>query len=103
MQEEIRLSRTGWWKEFEQKNLPQDIIVLLRGLIGCYLGSAILPDATPQLITLAKEYLSKGIWIGNNDLFDVMVYMPNNPTFHRSFFALANKWPGGELKRLSEL
>lgn len=103
MQEEIRLSRNNWWKELEQKDLPQDIVMLLRELIGSHMKSAILPEAKPRLIALAKDCLSKGIWIGDSEFFDVMVYMPEDKVKYRSFFVLVPKWSGGELKRLAEL
>lgn len=52
---EIRLSKKDWWKELEQKGLPRELVMLLRGLIGSHLKHAILPEAKLQIIHPSRQ------------------------------------------------
>lgn len=99
----IILSKDNWWSELaDLKELPGDLMMMLRGLVGATLTNCITPAATPHLILLAKKYLSDGISIDDRP-YDIMVYVPDDIEKGRHFFALIPAWPNGELKRLSEL
>ncbi len=102
---ELHLSKDNWWQEIEDnKDLPQPLKGLLRSLISATKGNLIPPDASEDLVRLAKKHLQDTlIWIGERLCYSVMVYVPKDKKKGRTFFLLACCYPDGELKRLSEL
>lgn len=89
-----------FWRSF---GMPRDLIDCLIELVSSHIHSLTPPEATPQLIELAKRFLRNGIVLADSyskTTYDVMVFVPNpgEEKGTRSFFRLIRKWPGGELK-----
>ena len=96
------LSGINWWSDLGTTGLPPELVMFLRGAVGNHISGYRQETATPRMIELAKEFLQKGIQIGEES-YDIMVCKPYDKKTGRAFFVLAPKWPGGELHRLSEL
>lgn len=94
----------NWWglNGKEQCESPSEVLPLTRGLISAMANKTTMPEATPELIRLAKEHLAHGISVGDT-LYEVMVFVPDGVENRRAFFVLVPVYPGGELKRLREL
>lgn len=108
----IELTNDNWWNQVgeqgDQKGWPGDLTSLLRGLIANTLNNLMTPSSTPHLISLAQLHLNHGIKFTDTNgdrAWEVAVYVPNpvHTSDRRSFFVLIPKYPGGTLKRLSEL
>lgn len=97
----IILSKENWWSDLACVNLPSELVLSLRGVIGNYKGKCYQETVTSGLIKLAKEHLSEGLLIGGES-FDVVVCVPKNKEEGRFFFTLIPRWQDCELKRLSE-
>ena len=96
------LSRERYWTELEDHGLPQDIVRLLRGVIGNHLNKCMQETATKEMIGLAKIYLQRRIIVEDEE-FQLCVYKPNPYNFGRKFWVLQKAYPDGEIVRLSEL
>lgn len=99
---EIRVSSRFYWNNLDNLDIPHELRILLRGIIGCHLSSSIMPAANAREVRLAQEHLSQGIWIDERP-HTVMVFVPVDPVAYRSFFALMPGWPNGTLRRLEEI
>jgi hypothetical protein len=111
MSERKRIQLTDrFWQELEDMGnngvLPLELARHLREVIHCHYRRTIQPMATASLIAMAKEHLSDGIVIhriSSEDRWQLLIYTPDNPETHRTFFVLAPNYPYGQLKRLSEI
>jgi hypothetical protein len=72
---------------------------MLGSLISSFQKNTIQPTATLDLIAQAKKHLAQGI-ILNGQPLSVLVFVPDDPKTHRSFFYLQQTWPGGKLKEI---
>lgn len=108
----LKFTSSGYWQEVEEmmneKKIPTELGMLLRGLINSQLNHTIPPPANNFEIKQVKEYLCNGIMISDSAsdrTYDVMVYVPE-PGFEetrRRFFKLILKYSGCVLKRVDEL
>ncbi len=98
----LQLTKENWWNEiYDNKNLPTDLVFMLRALISAMIYSQIKPEATNYLIKLAKRYVSGGIQIDGVP-YAVMVSEPVNREGYRRMFVLVPAYPNSKLKRLEE-
>ncbi|GEM_PF-5183606 len=97
----IRISREDWWKELGERNLPEELVALLRGLVNTFFRDVCKPTATPALITLARQHLSGGLVIDNSP-YEICIWVPQNERTHKHIFVLVPSCPNATLRRLIE-
>ncbi len=102
MKNEIRLSEKGWWEEIGEKNLPQELVMVLRDLITAALKGFTPPLAVPQLVVLVNEHLGEGVWVGKN-YYQVVVSTLNEQKGAFERFKLIKTYPDSKSARHEEL
>ncbi len=100
----IRLASEEHWSKLMSYGLPVGLTHLIGELILTITNNSQRPDATPELIALAKEYLGVGLKLESETgyrLYEVMVYLPKDTEVRRSFFTLVHVWPEGKLVHIN--
>jgi len=108
----IKLTRRYYRFEIDDlmKNndkITSDFVVLLRRIVGAHVDCTAEPEATPQLIELAKlnkQYLQAGIELGG-ETYGIMVYIPNLvcKKERKPLFCLIPQFPEGRLRYLDDI
>ncbi|MFA5830428.1 MAG: hypothetical protein WC878_01220 [Candidatus Paceibacterota bacterium] len=105
---EVILPEVQWGSDLEEhKEVPKEARVLIERIVnGHNNNTEVTVTATPELIRLAKEYLSDGISVGSKK-FNIMVCEKEDSkkeenAVENNFFVLVPKWKGRNLKMLSE-
>ncbi len=101
----LTLTREGWWGELEtahlETNIPHELALLLRGLIGSLFSESIRPLTNDHHIELLKEHVPNGIQIGDR-IYEVMVFTPFDSKRNRRFATLVEGYPSGRLIPLKD-
>ena len=104
----IRLTQGRYWYEIDdletKGEIPVELGLMLKALIGTFFARAITPEATTHLIGLAKRYLTGGIeFTDRNAAYDIVCFKPENIENGRAFFYFAQRHPGGRFHYLEEM
>jgi len=100
------LTCANWYQELDAiaraNDMPQYVLMALRGLINCFLNNAIQPTVLPEAIADFKRHLPNAVNIDGRP-YEIVFFVPYDPSAHRQFATLVPWYPGGRLVPLNNM